>query len=226
MPQGGSSQSHMQSLSMIGTQSMRSLYSSHSTRTTKSSKFEKFRRPILENALVTDLQNGSWITGMYSIFLSLFTISTSVFDIYTLVMAEPGSSHYGYYVISYDFVYAGNIHVRNCLITFALFSALGGMCLLVTSTILMIALRKELEQRIRPWLWCMLLFTGWRVFALVFASLVNDLVFGYHQAMLWLWLIFIVLNAYGWLVVYSLYMELCDLTRLEDLAKLKVYPIC
>ena len=207
-------------------------------------------------------------------FLSLFTISTSVFDIYSLVMAAPGSSHYGYYIISYDFVYAGNIHgelgvhvleaflayvmklkwhsflVRNCLITFALFSALGGMCLLVTSTILMIALRKvkvlfsfffmhwykfessscclilqELEQRIRPWLWCMLLFTGWRVFALVFASLVNDLVFGYHQAMLWLWLIFFALNAYGWLVVYSLYMELCDLTRLEDLAKLKVCPL-
>lgn len=43
-------------------------------------------------------------------FLSVFTIVTAVFDIYCLSMAAPGSVHYGYYFISYEFVYVGNIN--------------------------------------------------------------------------------------------------------------------
>lgn len=43
-------------------------------------------------------------------FLSNFTIVTAVFDLYCLSMAAPGSTHYGYYFISYEFVYVGNRH--------------------------------------------------------------------------------------------------------------------
>ena len=40
--------------------------------------------------------------------LSIWTIFTSGFDIYCLHEAAPGSSHTGYYIISFDFVYVGN----------------------------------------------------------------------------------------------------------------------
>ena len=35
---------------------------------------------------------------------------TAVFDAYVLIEAEPGKDHFGYYVISFEFVYAGNPH--------------------------------------------------------------------------------------------------------------------
>lgn len=41
-------------------------------------------------------------------FVAIFTIITAAFDIYCLAMAAPGSTHYGYYFISYEFVYVGN----------------------------------------------------------------------------------------------------------------------
>lgn len=75
-------------------------------------------------------------------FVALFTIITAVFDLYCLAMAAPGSTHYGYYIISYEFVYVGNVHVRNTLIVFALFSFVGGAVLFVTSIMLVVALRK------------------------------------------------------------------------------------
>lgn len=37
-------------------------------------------------------------------------MATSMFDIYCLAMAVPGSTHYGYYIISFEFVYVGNVH--------------------------------------------------------------------------------------------------------------------
>lgn len=37
-----------------------------------------------------------------------------------------------------------------------------------------------------------------------------------------LWAVFCAINVYGWILVYSLYLELCDLTKLEDLAHLRV----
>jgi hypothetical protein len=40
--------------------------------------------------------------------LSIWTVFTSGFDIYCLHEATPGSSHTGYYIISFDFVYVGN----------------------------------------------------------------------------------------------------------------------
>lgn len=42
--------------------------------------------------------------------VSIFTIVTAAFDLYCLSMAAPGSTHYGYYFISYEFVYVGNRH--------------------------------------------------------------------------------------------------------------------
>lgn len=108
---------------------------------------------------------------MYQIkVLSIFTVVTGVFDIYSLAMAAPGSTHFGYYFISYQFVYVGNKHgelhiwdyiqsselsfslcrnlihwffaVRNTLILFAMFSVLSALTVLVSSIMLIIALRK------------------------------------------------------------------------------------
>lgn len=45
--------------------------------------------------------------------LAIFTICTSIFDLYCLSQAAPGSTHYGYYVISYEFVYVGNRHGKK-----------------------------------------------------------------------------------------------------------------
>lgn len=94
-------------------------------------------------------------------FVAMFTIATSIFDIYCLAMAAPGSTHYGYFLISYEFVYVGNRHgkliasmlltnlinffnftVRNALIMFALFSLLLACVIFVTSVLLVVALRK------------------------------------------------------------------------------------
>jgi len=73
-----------------------------------------------------------------------------------------------------------------------------------------------------PWLYCMFGFTVWRFLAFVFASIVNDLYFGYNIFMCLAWIVFIIANCYGWTLVYSLYLELADLTKLEDLAHLRV----
>jgi hypothetical protein len=43
-------------------------------------------------------------------FLSFWTGMWSIFDIYCLVEASPGSNHTGYYIFSFDFVYVGNHH--------------------------------------------------------------------------------------------------------------------
>lgn len=114
------------------------------------------------------------------------------------------------------------LSVRNILIMFALFSMLGAVVIFVTSFILIRALRKEYEKKMLPWLWSFAIFTMFRFLAFLFFSIVNDLYFGYNITLSFLWLIFSALSFYGWLVVYSLYIELSDLTRLEDLAHLRV----
>ena len=48
--------------------------------------------------------------GVFFQCLATFTICTSIFDLYCLYEAAPGSTHYGYYMISYEFVYVGNRH--------------------------------------------------------------------------------------------------------------------
>lgn len=42
--------------------------------------------------------------------LAFFTVCTAIFDIYCLSQAAPGSTHYGYYIVSYEFVYVGSQH--------------------------------------------------------------------------------------------------------------------
>ena len=64
--------------------------------------------------------------------------------------------------------------------------------------------------------------TCWRLFALVFGSLVNDLYFAYHGLLCFLWSALLLLNVYGWLVVWSFFNELTEVSKLEDIAHLKV----
>ncbi|XP_065223342.1 uncharacterized protein LOC135847635 [Planococcus citri] len=212
----------------VGTPSIYSHVTSRSTANLKSSRSLKslkipwYRRPILQDAYFLDIQRGSLLVACYSLFLSIFTIAHSIFDVYCLAMAAPGSSHYGYYIISYQFVYVGSAWVRNLLILFGLFSFVAGVVIFVTSIILINALRKEYERRIPPWLYSFAAFTIFRFVAWVFVSIVNDQIFFYNITMLLLWGCFTALNVYGWLLVYSLYLELSDLSKLEDLAHLRM----
>ncbi|XP_037943595.1 uncharacterized protein LOC119676428 [Teleopsis dalmanni] len=80
------------------------------SRSTRSVRIPWYQRPILQNNQYIDIQKSSMLIGLFAIFLALFTIGTSIFDIYSLAMAAPGSTHYGYYIISYEFVYVGNKH--------------------------------------------------------------------------------------------------------------------
>lgn len=112
--------------------------------------------------------------------------------------------------------------VRNALVVFALFSMLGGMTVLASSLMLIASLRKEHEKKMVPWLYSFAAFSVFRLFAFVFFSIVNDMIFAYNISMCILWILFICVSTYGWLIVYSLYVELSDLTRLEDLAHLRV----
>jgi len=104
-----------------------------STRSMKSLRVPWYQRPILKNAFFLDTQRGALLIAFYSLvsiqtqihlcvgflkfkiyiynvrqFLSIFTLVTSAFDTYCLAMAAPGSTHYGYYVMSYQFVYVGS----------------------------------------------------------------------------------------------------------------------
>lgn len=189
------------------------------TRSLKSVAVPWYQKPILRN---TDVQKASMSTGIFSLIVAIFTLITAVFDLYCYAMAAPGSTHYGYYIISYEFVYVGNVHVRNTLIVFALFSFVGGAAIFVTSIMLIVSLRKEYEKRMLPWLWSFAAFIVFRFFAFLFFSIVNDLIFAYNVFIMLIWIVIIVAGVYGWLNVYSLYIELADLTRLEDLAHLRM----
>ncbi|GLV38330.1 uncoordinated 45 [Carabus blaptoides fortunei] len=169
-----------------------------------------------------NIQRAAMIAAIYSLFLTILTAITAVFDLYCLGMAAPGSTHYGYYIISYEFVYVGSTHVRNALAMFAVFSFLGSLINFVTSIILIVALRKEYESKIVPWLVTFAVFTIFRTLAFVFFSVVNDMIFAYNIMMCLIWTLCTVVSVYGWVVVYSLYVELSDLTKLEDLAHLRM----
>ncbi|KAH8040755.1 hypothetical protein HPB51_012925 [Rhipicephalus microplus] len=122
---------------------------------------------------------------------SIFMITLTVFDVYCLAEASPGSTHYRYFGFSFLFVYSGNQHVRNLLITVSVISFVISIALLVTSVMMVMALRK-------------------------------DLYYSYHQAVLIIWILLIAANVFAWLIVYSNYQELTDITKLEDMAKLKL----
>lgn len=190
------------------------------SRSMRSVRIPWYQKPILHNNEYIDIQRGALLTGFFSLFVALFTIGTSIFDVYCLAMAAPGSTHY--YIISYEFVYVGNVHVRNALIIFALFSLIGGVVVLFTSILLIIALRKEYEKKISPWLWSFAVFILFRFFAFLFFAIVNDLIFAYNILMVLCWIAIIAASVYGWLLIYSLYLELADLTKLEDLAHLRM----
>lgn len=81
---------------------------------------------------------------------------------------------------------------------------------------------QEFEKRIVAWLYTFAAFTIFRFVAWVFVSIVNDQIFFYNITMLLLWGCFTAVNVYGWVLVYSLYLELSDLSKLEDLAHLRV----
>ncbi|XP_035456375.2 uncharacterized protein LOC118280446 [Spodoptera frugiperda] len=193
-----------------------------SSKSVKSLRLPWYQKPILHDAFFLDLQRGSLLTGFFTLFMALFTFAESIFELYCLYMATPGFTHTGYYVISYQFVYVGSPPVRNVLIIFALFSWLGSAAVLVTSIILINALRKEYEKRIVPWLFTFGVFIVFRFIAFIFASIVNDMIFAYNVIMCLCWIVFCVVGMYGWILVYSLYLELADLTKLEDLAHLRM----
>uniref|UniRef100_A0A6B2EE62 Uncharacterized protein n=1 Tax=Phlebotomus kandelakii TaxID=1109342 RepID=A0A6B2EE62_9DIPT len=192
------------------------------SRSLKSVRIPWYQKPLLKNNAYMDVQKGAMITALVCLCVSIFTMVTGVFDIYCLAMAAPGSTHYGYYIISYEFVYVGSIHVRNTLIVFALFSVLLAFAVFVTTIMLAIALRKEYEKRIRPWLWVFAIFIIFRTLAFLFFAILNDLIFAYNILMVLCWIVILPASVYGWLLVYSLYLELADLTKLEDLAHLRM----
>ncbi|CAG9821455.1 unnamed protein product [Phaedon cochleariae] len=196
---------------------------SRSVRSLKSLKTPWYQKPIVHEALFLDVQRASLITAIFSLLLSIFTVITSCFDLYCYAMAAPGSTHYGYYVISYQFVYVGSRHVRNTLVMFAAFSILMALVVFVTSIMLINSLRKEYEHKMLPWVYTFAVFTIFRFLAFLFFSIVNDMIFAYNIIMCLLWTIFIIFSVYGWVLVYSLYIELSDLTKLEDLAHLRTF---
>ena len=68
----------------------------------------------------------------------------------------------------------------------------------------------------------MALFTPWKWLAWLYAGIVNDIIFGYNIIMLIAWFAFNLLNTTSFICIWSLYLELNDLRKLQDLAKLKV----
>ncbi|OXA55569.1 uncharacterized protein LOC110848652 [Folsomia candida] len=192
-------------------------------RSTRSVPVPWYKKPLItQEVLGYDVQKLALYMALFSLIESLFTIGTSCFDIYCLSEATPGSKHYGYYLISFDFVYVGNQHVRNALITIAVFSMVGGVALFITTIQLVQALRKEHERRMIPWLVCMLVFAIWRGLAFIFFAILNDMIFAYNIIMCLFWTFFTIMNFGGWAAVYTLFLELSDLTKLEDLAHLRM----
>ena len=53
------------------------------------------------------------LVEVFALLVAIFTMVTGRFDIYCLAMAAPGSTHNGYFIISYEFVYVGNGHATD-----------------------------------------------------------------------------------------------------------------
>lgn len=180
------------------------------------------RRPIIKTAYFLDLQKGSYCAAIFTLFQSIILLVLSLFDLYCLLEARPGSRHFRSFGFSFLFVYSGNKYVRISLILISFFLAISAIALIVTTLILIPALKKEFETKFRPWLYVMSGFICFRLFAIIFQSVANDLYFTYHQIVLALWFILIPINVFALLVVYSNYQELSDITKIEDMAKLKM----
>ena len=83
-------------------------------------------------------------------------------------------------------------------------------------------LRKEQETAFEAWLYTMGIFTCWKWVAWGFGFIVNDMIFIYNIIMVIAWFFFNIVNVFSFMCVYSLYLELNGLTKIEDMAKLKV----
>jgi hypothetical protein len=57
---------------------------------------------------------------------------------------------------------------------------------------------------------------------LAVSGIVNDMIFAYNILMLIVWFFFNIVNVMAFLCIYSLYLELSGLTKLQDFARLKV----
>ena len=112
--------------------------------------------------------------------------------------------------------------MRNLLVMCSVFSLLGGIALLITSVMLLDALRKEQEVAFVGWLWVMAFFTPWRILSWLYGAIVNDMIFAYNIVMFIAWLVFNILDVLSVICIYSLYLELNDLTKIQDLARLRV----
>ena len=66
------------------------------------------------------------------------------------------------------------------------------------------------------------IFAPWKIVAWGFAGIVNDMIFVYNVLMLLVWFGLNILNCFAWVVIYSVYLEFGDLSKIQDLARLKV----
>ena len=60
---------------------------------------------------------------------------------------------------------------------------------------------------------------------LCFLRIVNDWIFAYNYIMFIIWFFFNIIDVYSYICMYSLYLELSGITKLEDMTKLKVEPV-
>ena len=146
----------------------------------------------------------------------------SVFDVYCLEEATPGSAHTGYYWISYEFVYVGNHHIRNILVLAGLLDIAASVALFVTSCFLLNALRHENQTGFSSYLVTMTVFIIWRFCHLGYSTIVNDLIFFYHIFNFFTGMLLTVLSLMSLVVIYSIYQELRSLTQLEDITRHKM----
>lgn len=66
------------------------------------------------------------------------------------------------------------------------------------------------------------IFTPWKIVAWLYAVIVNDMIFAYNIIMFIAWFVLNILNVLSFICIYSLYLELNDVTKIQNLAKLKV----
>lgn len=73
-----------------------------------------------------------------------------------------------------------------------------------------------------PWMWSFPAFIVMRFLALLLFAIVNDMVFAYNIFVVVVWSMICVASVYGWLLVHTCFLEFANITRLEDLAHLRV----
>lgn len=121
-------------------------------------------------------------------------------------------------------------HDNICTVRYALMGCSAslvvfGSYLTVASLRVLPALREEQEDKFINWMKAMATFISVRILATLFQSIANDLYFPYHLAMLLIWMLFTVLNIAALIVVVANYQDLKDITRLENIAQIKMNTI-